>query len=92
MKMDEFEIAQYDLVTWEPYTKLGKIGEGRNRYNKSVVAIDFTFQRQKGFFLLQVNLFLSFQSRKANFKHIFFSDLCAFNLDSLFFLGDLLAG
>ena len=72
MKMDEFEIAQYDLVTWEPYTKLGKIGEGRNRYNKSVVAIDFTFQRQKGFFLLQVNLFLSFQSRKANFKHIFF--------------------
>ena len=90
MKMDEFEIAQYDLVTWEPYTKLGKIGEGRNRYNKSVVAIDFTFQRQKGFFLLQVNSFRSFQSRKA-ILHIF-SDLCAFNLDCLFFLGDLLAG
>lgn len=53
-KLDEFEIAQYDLVEWRPYTKLGRIGEGRNRFNKSVVAIDFTFQRQTGFFLLQV--------------------------------------
>ena len=71
MKMDEFEIAQYDLVTWEPYTKLGKIGEGRNRYNKSVVAIDFTFQRQKGFFLLQVNLRVLFKVEKLFFTHFF---------------------
>ena len=59
ISLDDFEIAQYDLVTWRPYTKLGRIGEGRNRSNKSVVAIDFTFQRQTGFFLLQVRLLRS---------------------------------
>ena len=52
--MDELELAQYDLVKWESTANIGRNDEGKDRSNTSIVALEFTFKRQTGFFILQV--------------------------------------
>ena len=52
LSIDQLELSQYDLVKWVSSTQLGT--DNTKSFNKSVIALEFTFQRQTGFFLLQI--------------------------------------
>lgn len=52
--MDQLEIAQYDLVEWKSFSRTFTTVGAKEKYNKSIIALEFTFQRQTGFFLLQI--------------------------------------
>ena len=54
MSIEELELSQYDLVNWTSYSQLEVPQRANSKYNRSMVSLQFTFQRQKGFFLLQI--------------------------------------
>ena len=54
MSIEELELSQYDLVNWTSYSQLEVPHRANSKYNRSMVSLEFTFQRQKGFFLLQI--------------------------------------
>ena len=41
-------------MNWTSYSQLDIPQRANSQYNRSIVALEFTFQRQKGFFLLQI--------------------------------------
>ena len=51
--MDEFELSQYDLIKWSTFSNMIRLSTA-NGFNVSLVSLEFVFQRQTGFFLLQV--------------------------------------
>lgn len=58
--MEDYELAQYDLVNWKTTANIGRNDEGKDRSNTSIVSLEFTFKRQTGFFILQVSDNFSF--------------------------------
>ena len=51
----QMELAQYHLVNWTSSTfTREEMRIGREETNVSIIALEFTFQRRTGFFLLQV--------------------------------------
>jgi hypothetical protein len=61
--MDQMELAQYHLVNWT-FSNYVKEEQriGREETNVSIIALEFTFQRRTGFFLLQVLFFKLYQT------------------------------
>ena len=48
MSIEELELSQYDLVNWTSYSQLEVPQRANSKYNRSMVSLQFTFQRQKG--------------------------------------------
>lgn len=51
---EDMEIAQYDLVSWKSFSSSIVSRGTLEKFNKSIIALEFTFQRQTGFFILQI--------------------------------------